>query len=180
MSTIVVDIADLRFSEEPGDTVITYALGSCVAVMVYDPVNRIGGMIHYMLPSSAKARDRAAINPLMYADTGIPLLFSGMYERGSNKEDLVVCVVGGAQVRDSGGVFNIGRRNYVMLRKLFWKNRVVIAAEDVGGAISRTVKFEVRTGRVVVKRPDGELELCAGHADAERSDGEYGTEARIV
>ena len=156
---ITVDIADLKVSNDPGGTLVTYALGSCIAVIVYDPVQRCGGMIHYMLPLSKKSPEKAAQNPAMFADTGIPILFEKMYELGCKKENLIVKVAGGGQLYDDKGTFNIGKRNYTVMRKMFWKNNVIITAEDVGGAKSRTAKLRIADGRLTIKVKGVEAEL---------------------
>ena len=156
---VIVDISDLKTSEDPGATLITYALGSCIAVMAYDPHRRCGGMIHYMLPLSSTAKDKATEKPAMFADTGVPLLFETLYGLGCRKQDLVVKVAGGASLYDDKGIFNIGQRNYTVLRKIFWKNNVMIAKEDVGGAKSRTPRLFVADGRVTISSQGVEVEL---------------------
>lgn len=151
MTTLVVDISDIKVSNDPDTTIVTYALGSCIAVMVYDPVKKIGGMIHFMLPLSKTSPEKAEANPAMFADTGIPLLFSKIYQLGSKKSDLIVKVAGGGKLYDDGGAFDIGRRNYVVLRKMFWKNNIIVAAEDVGGPLSRTVRIRLNDGQTIVR-----------------------------
>jgi chemotaxis protein CheD len=156
---VVVDMAGMQVTDDAEATLITYALGSCIAVMVYDPVRIVGGMIHYMLPQSSVNPDKARERPAMFADTGVPRLFEAMYAFGCNKQDLVVKVAGGGQLNDESGVFAIGKRNYIILRKLFWKNEVVISAEDVGGSKSRTTRLFVGTGRTTVSSCGEEVEL---------------------
>ncbi len=158
-NAITVDIADLKVSKDPNSVLITYALGSCIAVMVYDHKNRIGGMIHYMLPASKTSPEKAKKKPAMFADTGIPLLFGEMYELGSKKEDMIIKVAGGGALYDDKGMFKIGKRNYTVLRKMFWKNGVIIENEDVGGNKSRTARLFVGTGRVTVRSKGVEVEL---------------------
>lgn len=155
----VVDIADVKVSSNAGCTLVTYSLGSCIGVTVWDPEVRVGGMIHYMLPDSSLSKEKAVANPAMFADLGIPKLFRAAYELGATKKRMVVKVAGGSQLLDDAGTFNIGKRNYVMLRKIFWKNGVLIDAEDVGGNISRTVRLDVGTGRVTVRSQGQEVEL---------------------
>lgn len=156
---LTVDIADIKVSNDPECVIVTYALGSCIAVMLHDPARRIGGMIHYMLPLSDTSPDKAKLKPAMFADTGIPLLFEEMYKHGCDKRDLVVKVAGGGALYDDKGMFNIGQRNYTVLRKLFWKNGVIIKAEDVGGAKSRTARLWVSTGKVTISSQGEEAEL---------------------
>ncbi len=152
-SNIVVGIAEIQLSSDPEAVIVTYALGSCIAVCLYDPVRRVGGMIHYMLPLSKIAPEKAVAKPAMFADAGVPVLFKAMYARGCQKSDLVVKVAGGGKINDDEKIFDIGRRNYTVLRKLLWKNHVMIDAEDVGGSKSRTVRLEVATGAITINSP---------------------------
>ena len=159
MSQITVDISDLRVSANPDDLIVTYALGSCIAVIVHDPKRKVGGMIHYMLPLSEIAPEKAKGKPAMFADTGIPELFRTMYGMGCDKKDLVVKVAGGGALYDDKGLFSIGKRNYTVLRKMFWKAGVMIAAEDVGGAKSRTARLWVGDGRCTIASQGEEVPL---------------------
>lgn len=157
--TLTVEISDLKVSTSADDTLVTYALGSCIAVMVHDPVRVAAGMIHYMLPLSELSPEKAKSRPAMFADTGIPLLFQSLYRAGCDKKDLVVKVTGGGALHDDQGVFAIGQRNYTVLRKMFWKAGVLIASEDVGGAKSRTARLHVGSGRCTVMSHGEETEL---------------------
>ncbi|HSR13759.1 MAG TPA: chemotaxis protein CheD, partial [Thermodesulfobacteriota bacterium] len=88
------------------------------------------------------------------------LFFQEIARLGGDRRRLVVKVAGGAQVMDDGGFFNIGKRNYTALRKIFWAANVLIHAEAVGGQVNRTVRMEMSTGRVWVKTSgEGEGEL---------------------
>jgi len=159
VSQITVDISDMRVSASPDDLIVTYALGSCIAVIVHDPKRKVGGMIHYMLPLSEIAPEKAKDKPAMFADTGIPELFRTMYGLGCDKKDLVVKVAGGGALYDDKGLFSIGTRNYTVLRKMFWKAGVIIAAEDVGGAKSRTARLWVGDGRCTIASHGEEVPL---------------------
>ena len=156
----VIGVADLAVSNNSEDTLITYSLGSCIAVVIYDPKAMVGGMLHYMLPESGIDPEKAKKNPAMFADSGIPLLFKSSYQYGATKKNIVIKICGGSQILDENGVFNIGKRNYLMLRKIFFKNNVMVAAEDVGGNVNRTVRLEMATGRIIMKvSGTGEVEL---------------------
>lgn len=159
LTRVVVEISDARASNDLSAELVTYALGSCIAVIMYDPRRRVGGMLHFMLPHSQTAPHKAADHPAMFADTGVPLLFEKMAEFGCQRKQLIVKIAGGGRLYDADGQFDIGRRNYLMLRKLFDSNRIVISAEDIGGRKSRTVRFAVKTGRVVVRSGCEEVEL---------------------
>jgi chemotaxis protein CheD len=155
----VVDIADFKVSASPGDHLVTYSLGSCIGVAIWDSQAHVGGMLHYMLRDSSLSPDKASKNPAMFADTGVPALFRAAYELGAAKKNIIVKVAGGSQLLDDNGTFNIGKRNYVMLRKIFWKNGVLIDSEDVGGSISRTIRLELSTGIVTMKSRGKETRL---------------------
>jgi chemotaxis protein CheD len=147
----IIGVADIAVSNNHQEELITYSLGSCIAVVIYDPTVQVGGMLHYMLPESSMDPEKAKRIPAMFADTGIPTLFKQSYQYGATKKNLIVKVVGGAQIMDENGIFNIGKRNYLALRKLFWKNNVMVTAEHVGGNVNRTVRLELTTGRVILK-----------------------------
>ena len=147
---VVVDIADLQVSSDPTVSLVTHSLGSCIGVTVWDPQTRVGGMIHYMLPDSSISPDKAKSKPAMFANTGLPHLFRAAYALGASKKRLIVKVAGGSSLLDDNGTFNIGKRNYVVLRKIFWKNGILIDGEHVGGSISRTLRLDIGTGRVSV------------------------------
>ena len=102
-----------------------------------------------MLPDSKMDAERGKQKPYMFADTGIPCLFHEAYAHGAEKRHLVVRLLGGAQVMDPSGVFNIGKRNHVACRRILWGAGVLVHAEEVGGTISRTVRLEVGSGRLL-------------------------------
>jgi len=117
-------------------------------------------MLHYMLPDSKLDSEKAKKKPYMFADTGIPRLFKELYVLGAVKGRMVVKVVGGSQIMDSDGVFNIGKRNYMILRKMFLKNKVMISKEDIGGTVNRTISLDIGTGVTTLKvSGKGEFEL---------------------
>ena len=155
MSDIVIGIADLKFSNNKDDVLITYALGSCIAVAVYDPAAKVAGLLHYMLPDSSLDQVKARQNPGMFADTGIPLLFKSCYNLGADKKRIIVKVAGGASILDNTNYFRIGEKNIMALRQIFWRNKVFIDSEDTGKNYNRTVRMDVADGKVVVKSSSG-------------------------
>ena len=157
---VVVGVSDCRISQDEEASLITYALGSCIAVAIHDPVARVGGLLHLMLPDSSIDSAKAAEKPYMFANTGVPMLFHQAYAAGAVKSRLVVRVAGGAQVINDNGVFNIGKRNHLAVRKLLWRAGVLVASESVGGTESRTVRLEVGSGRFWLRGPGSkEIEL---------------------
>ncbi len=155
MSTIVVGVSDCKVSGETDSTLVTYALGSCIAVSIYDPRTRTGGLLHYMLPESSIDGVKARQNPFMFADSGIEALFQSIGQRGLNPRRCVVKLAGGARVLDSHGVFEIGKRNYLAAKKTLWKAGVLIAGEAVGGEVSRTVRLDLLSGRFWIREGGG-------------------------
>jgi chemotaxis protein CheD len=162
--TYAIGIADCAVTNDPEAVLVTYALGSCIAVTLYDRVSHVGGLLHLMLPDSNLITTRAQSNPYMFANTGIPLLFNRAFELGAEKKRLIVRLVGGAQVMDYGGVFNIGKSNRLSARMILWKAGIPIHGEEMGGTVSRTVKLEVGTGKLWVRegaQADHELVAAA-------------------
>ena len=158
---VVVGVADLAIARESQGQLVTYALGSCIGLAAYDPVAKVGGLLHYMLPQPAEQADPKELKPFMYATTGIPLLFRKLAEAGARKERLIVCAAGGAEIIQDAGVFAIGKRNRTILRKIFWKDGTVLAAEDTGGALARTMTLNLGNGEVKIRTRDKEGLLWA-------------------
>lgn len=154
----VVGMADMKVSAAPEDVLITHALGSCLGIAIYDPVAGVGGLLHVMLPTSTIDPTKAERNPCMFVDTGVPKLFHECYKAGARKERMVVKVAGGASARqkEEEDHFQIGKRNAVMLRKLLWKNGVLLQSEEVGGSVSRTMTLDIANGEVAL-RVNGEI-----------------------
>ncbi len=148
---LIVGVSDMKVSDNPDSTIITYSLGSCIGVAIFDPVVKVGGILHYMLPESELDVNKAQKNPHMFADTGIPSLFKAVFKLGAKKHRMKIAVIGGSQVLDQKGFFNIGKRNHTALRKMFFKNNVMIDYEDVGGTVNRTVRLEIKTGDIYNK-----------------------------
>lgn len=164
MTSSIVSVADCVVTDDPASCLITYALGSCIGLAIHDPVARVGGLLHFMLPDSTIDPAKAKQNPFMFADTGVPLLFHGAYARGADKKRLIVTAAGGAQVLSSE-LFQIGKRNQLALKKILWRAGVLLHAEDLGGDVSRTVRMENGTGRVFMKLAGGPEQPLAKRAE---------------
>jgi chemotaxis protein CheD len=147
----IIGVGDLAVSKERGTELVTYSLGSCIGILIHDAAACVGGLLHLMLPDSNLNQERAQRQPAVFADTGLPSLFKQAYALGAKKGRMRVVVVGGSQVMDSAGHFNIGKRNYAAVRKIFWRNNVLIDKEDVGGNVNRTVSLEIGSGRIWMK-----------------------------
>ena len=151
--TFVVGVADMAVSNDSSAEVVTYSLGSCLGITIYDAVKKIGGLLHLMLPDSKIDAAKAVSAPYMFVDTGVPRLFHAAYNLGADRSRLVVKVAGGAQLLDQQGIFNIGIRNFDALEKLVAQNGLKIHAADVGGLSSRTLRLDLTNGLVTIKSP---------------------------
>ena len=147
-----VGISDMKVSTNESDILVTHSLGSCIGLSLYDPEIRVGGMVHCMMPVSKLDPVKAAANPLMFTDTGVTALLKSVFDRGANRRRLIVTVAGAASLLDDKGFFKIGEKNYAILRKILWKNDILISQEDVGGNIVRTMYLYMETGRTLIKR----------------------------
>ncbi len=143
-----VGIADMKIARVEG-TLITYALGSCVGIAVYDPAIRLGGLLHIMLPESQRDGDRDIFK---YADTGIPEMLRKMQAFGGVKSRYVCKIAGGAKMFEmSGSIGNIGMRNVESVRRMMAASQIRIVRQDVGENYARTMSMDVGTGTVKVR-----------------------------
>lgn len=147
-----IGIAEMMVSSERDAELTTFALGSCLGIAIHDPIALVGGLLHVMLPLSSVNPEKALHNPAMFVDTGVPRLFLECYKAGAKKERLVVKVAGGAALQGEAGEdhFQIGARNLTLLKKLLWKNGVLVEAYDVGGNVPRTMSLHIGTGVVTL------------------------------
>ena len=157
--TLVVGMADMVVSNDASAQLVTYSLGSCLGVTVYDPVRKLGGLLHLMLPDSSIDAAKAATAPFMFVDTGVPRLFRSVCDLGAERSRLIVKVAGGAQLLDPQNVFNIGERNFCALSQLLRRNGYALQAADVGGLVSRTVRLDLANGEYSIKSPGSNLYL---------------------
>jgi chemotaxis protein CheD len=143
----------MKVSDRSGDILITHALGSCLGIAVYDPVACVGGLLHVMLPLSTIDPVKAERNPFMFVDTGFPKLLVRCLETGAQKRRLEITAAGGANShdREENDLFKIGKRSFLILRKLLWKNGLLLKSYDVGGSNSRTMSLEIGTGKVMIR-----------------------------
>ena len=157
--TKFVGIAELKVSQGGTEILTAPNLGSCLGVIAYDPKTKNGGMVHCLLPLSQGDPEKAKNNPCMFVDTGVALLLQQVLKLGSQKKDLIIIVAGGSNINDEQNVFEIGKRNYTALRKILWKNNLLIKSELVGGSASRTLTLDVGNGAVWLKTQGETIQL---------------------
>jgi len=145
-----VGIGEYVVSNNQADIIKTYALGSCVAVIMYDDAKKVAGMIHIALPDSKVNPKKAETRPGFFADTGLPIFIKEMKQKGATRNTSWIKLAGGSNIMDESNTFDIGRRNAIAVKRYLWKNGLGVIKEDIGGNISRTVSITVSTGEVLI------------------------------
>lgn len=149
MNEIKVGIADAAIGK-CGDELVTYALGSCVGVCLWDRTNETGGLLHIMLPDSSDSFLKVD-NRNKFADTGIKDLIKELQAHSCRKENIIAKIAGGATMFKGSITFDIGNRNVQAVKKILKDLNIPITAEQTGGNFGRTLYFDTKTGSVQVK-----------------------------
>lgn len=163
-----VGLGEHSISRNPQDILVAYGLGSCLGIGMYDPISRIGGLLHAVLPEHLNGNNGAA--PGKFVDTGISMLIEGMAKAGADRRRLVVWMAGGANMILSPAMtktFDIGNRNTIMAFKVFDLLNIHLSGQEVGGNTGRTVRLYVAEGRMTV-RMVGQLEHDITHIRYEK------------
>ena len=148
---IKVGMADLNICKSP-NAITTLGLGSCIGIAIYDPVTKIGGLAHIMLPDSTKIRNNS--NIAKFADTGIEELVKRMVRAGASKPRMVAKIAGGAkmfEVSGSDGIGSIGQKNALASKQKLKELGIRLVAEDTGLNYGRTVELHCDTGEYYIK-----------------------------
>lgn len=149
---LFVSVADMRQTKARNAVISTLGLGSCLGITCYEPVSKIGGLLHAMLPDSRKHHSTES-NPAMYLDLGVPALIESLVHLGADLRQLEFKVFGGAQILESNEYFSIGRQNVQMMEQLITRYRLKVKVWDVGGQCNRSIELYLDTGRVLVRMP---------------------------
>ena len=150
-NVIKVGMADLQVAKAP-DSLITLGLGSCIGLTLYDPVTKIGGMVHYMLPDSTQLKNNT--NIAKFGDTGILELYNRMIKKGAAPRRMVAKIAGGAKMFEVSGLSNVGHvgeRNAQQAKKMLKELHIPLVAEDTGLNYGRTVTLDCETGDFFIK-----------------------------
>ena len=150
MSNITVGISDWKICGTE-DTLVTYALGSCIGTCIYDKDAGLAGMSHIMLPDSKSMRDNN-VNRMKFADTALPDMVKEMVKRGASMQRLTAKIAGGAVMFPTQNQsFNIGEHNIQAVKKALLALKIPIIADDTGLNFGRTVYFNGSDGRMIVR-----------------------------
>ncbi len=151
MNLVTVGIAEIRMGERP-DRLITYGLGSCVAIVLFHDHSGTAAMAHVMLPMAFEGDE--TINPAKYADTAILRMTNMLGRKGFAPGSLAAKIAGGADMfagLSRGKSRHIGERNVLTARKTLRNSGIALEAEDTGGNLGRSVEFDTSTGRMTVR-----------------------------
>jgi chemotaxis protein CheD len=152
---VVVGVGDMAVSNSANAILTTYALGSCIGLIAFDPVTKASGLLHYMLPESTISPEKAKNQPAMFADTGLPGLFRAFTGVKGDVRRAKFFVAGGASVLNGSDPFKIGERNIQALEDYFRANGLRPTIHDVGGTYNRTISIVVSSGAITMKTPTG-------------------------
>jgi len=144
----------MAVANNPQTTLSTYALGSCVAVAAYDPGLKAGGLLHLMLPDSSISPAKAAAQPAMFANTGLPLLFRALNGIKVDRTRMRLILAGGASMLCNSDMFKIGERNLKAVSDFLGANGYSVRHSAVGGTNNRTLHLDLATGAVKIKGPN--------------------------
>ena len=149
-NSLAVGLGEIKISGLPTDILVAYGLGSCVGVGMYDPITRVGGLLHAVLPEHLGNSDNLA----KFVDTGIAELLASMERAGAVRARLNVRLAGGAHMLNAPGFkqsLNIGERNIAAALAALAVLNLRVAAQDLGGTVGRTVRLYVANGRLTVR-----------------------------
>jgi chemotaxis protein CheD len=156
---VVIGVGDMAVSNNISTMLSTYALGSCIGVIAYDTVAKCGGILHLMLPEASVSPQKAATQPAMFADTGLPLFFKRMMGLKAERSRMKLFIAGGASVIAGQDPFKIGERNTRFTMNFTTQNLLNVVKTDTGGSVNRTVHLELSTGNVTLISPTGKVNV---------------------
>jgi len=151
-SNIIIGIGGLSISNDQNSSIITYSLGSCIALIIYHGPSKTGGMAHIALSNSRTDPEKGIDCPGYFANTCIPELLSQMKKKinALNNSDLIVKIAGGASLVKEINFFDIGGQNIKAIKKEIKKNSMKLKTEDIGKNFSRTVSLNIHNGKVKI------------------------------
>jgi chemotaxis protein CheD len=156
--SIHVGLGEIAVTKDTSVILTCVGLGSCIAMCVYDPFARSGGLAHMLLPTCRTKNDISS-PPVKYIDSGAPLLINRLLKQGSSKENLIVKIVGGARMIQIPGnsQMDIGQRNIEAIKSTLAKEDIPIIGADIGGGFGRSVHFFLDSGRITIKVVNGSV-----------------------
>ena len=135
-----------------GDVAITTVLGSCVSTCLWDPIERIGGMNHFMLPGDGASARSAWADSARFGVYAMEVLINDMLRLGADRRRMVAKVFGGAQLLAGFDTLDVGAKNSEFVLEFLRVEGIRLLAKDLMDVFPRKVHFFVDTGKVQVKR----------------------------
>ena len=154
-SLLAAGIGEMVLSSSPDDHLIAYGLGSCIALAVWDPRARVGGLAHFMLPSGPANSS----SPVKFIDTGLDTFLRALEAQGAVLNRSTLKAAGAAAMLTVGGGLAIGKRNEEMMQTSLTERGLNLTASSLGGNVGRTVQLEVADGRFLIKSLSSVTEL---------------------
>lgn len=157
-ATVVIGLGEMHVTDAPNIVLVCYGIGSCIAFTAFDPVSRVTGMAHFVLPDSTQGNGVAARNPVRFVDTGVRQMLGALEAAGALKSRTIFKMAGGARMVVAAGLaskLNIGERNVESARVATASTGIRLRGEDVGGTHGRTVRVFAATGKVAVSTVGG-------------------------
>jgi chemotaxis protein CheD len=154
-SLLAAGIGEMVLSSSPDDHLIAYGLGSCIALAVWDPRARVGGLAHFMLPSGPANSS----SPVKFIDTGLDTFLRALEAQGAVLNRSTLKAAGAAAMLTVGGGLAIGKRNAEMMQTSLTERGLNLTAASLGGNVGRTVQLEVADGRFLIKSLSSVTEL---------------------
>lgn len=150
-NSIVVPVGHLAVTEDSNALLSTYALGTCIGLVVYDCNIKVAGLLHFMLPDSYLSPKKAKERPSMFADVGIVALLEQLRQINASVQNMKICLVGGASCLTENDIFKIGEKNLMAAHEVLSKKGLKVDFEDCGGRNNRSLCLEVKTGLLTTK-----------------------------
>jgi chemotaxis protein CheD len=160
MHTTAVAGGEYRVTLDQDEVLLADALLTGIGIAIFDPVARVGGLLHFEFPESRANPQQAQRQPALFADTGVPLLFDRAIKGGAQKERMIVRVAGGAECPQQPGTRQVAKGNYLAMRKILWKTGVLVEREAIGGTIQRSLIVQIGTGCVVIQQAGEPVETA--------------------
>lgn len=147
----IVAPGDCEFSRDAGSRLVTSGLESCIAIVMHAPAVCFAALLRFSFPTSSANPRLAQKRPGLFADTAIPAFFAQIRSHGIQNTHMVIQAVGGAHTGEHRRSLPSGKSNYLMMRKMLWREGVLLDGEDVGGNRIRSLWLETGTGRIIVR-----------------------------
>jgi chemotaxis protein CheD len=156
---VIVGVGDMATTDNRMTALSTYALGSCVGIVAFDPGNIVGGMLHVMLPDSRISVEKAQSQPFIFADTGMDCFLASLVELGAAPDRLKIVLAGGASAMSSSDAFKIGEKNIIAVKLKLTEFGLITVCEQLGGFTNRSLHFDLQKGRLLISLPDQNMEV---------------------